>query len=166
MNIDFLRRLLLFFGLLLAQVLVLNHVHLFGMATPLLYVYFVICFQRGYPKWAMLVWSFLLGLGIDVFSNTPGVASASLTLTAVLQPYILELFIQRDNDDDLVPSIQSLGTSKYAIFSLILTFIFCFTFFTVETFTFFNWEHWLLSILTSTVLTLLLIVVIDNLRKA
>lgn len=62
MNIDFFKRLLLFLVLLLAQVLVLNHIHLFDCATPLIYVYFVISFQRGYPRWAILVYSFLLGL--------------------------------------------------------------------------------------------------------
>lgn len=165
MNIDFLKRLLLFFGLLLAQVLVLNHVHLFDVATPLLYVYFVISFQRGYPRWAILVWSFLLGLFIDIFSNTPGVAAASMTLIGVLQPYILELFIQRDNDDNIVPSIFTLGISKFTLFALILTFIYCLTFFTVETFTFFNWLQWLLSVITSTALTLLFVVVVDNLRR-
>ena len=62
MNINFLKRLLLFLVLLVAQVLVLNHIHLFGYATPMLYIYFVISFQRGYPRWAVMVWSFLLGL--------------------------------------------------------------------------------------------------------
>lgn len=47
MNINFLKRLLLFLVLLVAQVLVLNHIHLFGYATPMLYIYFVISFQRG-----------------------------------------------------------------------------------------------------------------------
>lgn len=165
MNIDVLKRLLLFLGLMLAQVLVLNHVRLFGVATPLLYVYFVLCFRRGYPRWAVLVWSFLLGLVIDVFSNTPGVAASSMTLVAVLQPYILELFIQRDNDDEVLPCISTLGFSKYSLYALILTSIFCIAFFTVEMFTFFNWELWLLSIVGSTVLTLILILVIDNFRK-
>lgn len=165
MNIDFLKRLLLFLGLLLAQVLVLNHVHLFDVATPLLYIYFVVSFKRGYPKWAILVWSFLLGLCIDVFSNTPGVAAASMTLAAALQPYVLELFIQRDNDDDVVPSVYTLGVGKYTLYALILTFVYCLAFFTVETFSFFNWLQWILSVSSSTALTLLLVVVVDNLRR-
>lgn len=89
MNNDFVKRLLLFLGLLLVQVLVLNHVHLFGYGTPLPYIYFAISFRRGYPKWGVLVWSFLLGLCIDMFSNTPGVAAASMTLAGL---FILETF--------------------------------------------------------------------------
>lgn len=165
MNISFLKRLLLFLGLLVAQVLVLNHIHLFGYAVPLLYIYFVISFQRNYPRWAILVWSFLLGLGIDVSSNTPGLAAASMTLMGLLQPYVLELFMQRDSNDDMQPAIFSFGSTRYLSYAAILTGGYCLVFFTLESFTFFNWLHWLLSFTSSTVLTLLLIMVIDNLRK-
>lgn len=165
MNIDFLKRLLLFFGLMLVQALVLNHVHLFGVATPLLYVYFAISFRRGTPRWAMLVWSFLLGLSIDVFSNTPGLAAASMTLVAAIQPYLLELFIQRGDDDEVLPSILVFGLGKFTLFAFILTFVFCLVFFTLESFTFFNWIQWLMNMGTSVLLTLLLVLVVDNLRR-
>lgn len=165
MNIDFLRRLLLFLVLLLVQALVLNHIHLFDCATPLLYVYFVISFKRGYPKWAILVWSFLMGLGIDMFSNTPGVAASSLTLLGLLQPYLLELFTTRDSDADLQPCIANFGLSRFSYYALLLTFVYCLVFFTVETFSFFNWLQWILSIVSSTFLTFVLVLVIDNFRK-
>ncbi len=165
MNAEFFRRLLLYAVLVLAQALVLNHIHLFGYATPLLYVYFVVSFPRNYPKWGILLWSFLLGLNVDAFSNTPGVAASAMTLIGLLQPYVLELFMQRDSEDDFQPSINSMGAGKYVYFSLLLTFIYCIVFFTVEMFTFFNWLQWILNILTSTLLSLLFIVVIDSLRK-
>ncbi len=165
MNAEFFRRLLLYAVLVLAQALVLNHIHLFGYATPLLYVYFVVSFPRNYPKWGILLWSFLLGLNVDAFSNTPGVAASAMTLIGLLQPYVLELFMQRDSEDDFQPSINSMGAGKYIYFTLLLTFIYCIVFFTVEMFIFFNWLQWILNILTSTLLSLLFIVVIDNLRK-
>jgi rod shape-determining protein MreD len=165
MNIDFLKRLLLFVVLLLVQVLVLNHIHLFDYATPLLYIYFVISFNRNYPKWAILVWSFLLGLSVDIFANTPGVAAASLTLLGLLQPYVLELFMQRDSDENMQPAIFTMGLPKYVYFTVIMTFVYCLVFFTVEMFSFFNWAQWILCIITSTVLSAVLILVVDNLRK-
>jgi rod shape-determining protein MreD len=165
MNIDFLKRLLLFVVLLLVQVLVLNHIHLFDYATPLLYIYFVISFNRNYPKWAILVWSFLLGLSVDIFANTPGVAAASLTLLGLLQPYVLELFMQRDSDENMQPAIFTMGLPKYVYFTAIMTFVYCLVFFTVEMFSFFNWAQWILCIITSTVLSAVLILVVDNLRK-
>ena len=165
MNAEFFRRLLLYAVLVLAQALVLNHIHLFGYATPLLYVYFVVSFPRNYPKWGILLWSFLLGLNVDAFSNTPGVAASAMTLIGLLQPYVLELFMQRDSEDDFQPSINSMGSGKYVYFTLLLTFIYCIVFFTVEMFTFFNCLQWILNIRTSTLLSLLFIVVIDSLRK-
>ena len=92
MAIDTLRRALVFVVLCLVQALVFNHIHLFGYATILLYVYFVVMLPRNYPRWAALLWSFALGLSVDMFTNTPGMAAAALTLTGFLQPYLLQLF--------------------------------------------------------------------------
>ena len=38
-------RITMFVVLLLVQVLILNHIHLFQIATPMLYVYFVVTFR-------------------------------------------------------------------------------------------------------------------------
>ena len=48
MNTEILKRLLAFIVLCLVQALILNRIRLFGFATPLLPVYFVITFHRGY----------------------------------------------------------------------------------------------------------------------
>lgn len=165
MNIEFFKRLLLFLVLLLAQVLVLNHIHLFDCATPLLYVYFVISFQRGFPRWAILLYSFLLGLCLDIFSDTPGVATTSMTLLGFLQPYILELFMQRDDDENFQPAIFTMGPVTFFYYSLLLTLIYCVVFFALETFSFFNWLQWLLSVVGSFVLSELLLFVVDGIRK-
>lgn len=165
MNIEFVRRLLLFVVLLLAQALVLNHISLFGCATPLLYVYFVLSFRRDYPRWGVLVWSFLLGLSIDIFSNTPGVATTSLTLLGLVQPYALEIFMQHDSDDNFQPAIITMGPVTYLYYSALLTLLYCVVFFTAETFTFFNWLQWVLNVAGSWVLTEILVFVVDSLRK-
>ena len=125
MSLELLKRLGLFFALCVVQILILNHIHLFGVAIPLLYIYFVITFHRNTPKWAILLWSFALGLAIDVFSNTPGLAAGSLTLIAVIQPYLLEMFIPRDSMEELDVSAKILGWGNFIIFSAVLIFIFC-----------------------------------------
>ena len=164
MSLDLLKRLGLFLGLCMAQILILNHIHLFGVAIPLLYVYFVITFHRNTPKWAILLWSFALGLAIDVFSNTPGLAAGCLTLIAIMQPYLLELFVPRDSIDELEVSVKILGWGNFTLFSVILIVIFCLAFFAVEAFTFYNWVHWLISAGSSAVLTLILILAIESVR--
>ncbi|MBR6319156.1 MAG: rod shape-determining protein MreD [Prevotella sp.] len=165
MAFEILRRLLVFLAFCLAQVLVLNHVQLFHCATPLLYVYFAIIFPRNYPRWASLLWSFALGLCIDMFANMPGVAAGSMTLVAFLQPYLLELFLPRDAEENIKCSAAALGFSNFATLTTILVLVYCLVFFTLETFNFFNWLFWLECVGGSAMLTLVLIFTLERLRK-
>ena len=58
MSIEQVRRLVLFVVLLLVQGLVLNHIHLFDCATPLIYIILVLHFRRNQSRWSALLWSF------------------------------------------------------------------------------------------------------------
>jgi rod shape-determining protein MreD len=165
MSFELIKRLAVFFILCVVQILFLNHIRLFGVATPMLYILFVIIFHRNTPKWALLLWSFALGLAIDVFSNTPGLAAGSMTLIAIIQPYLLELFIPRDSIEELRVSSTTLGLGKYIFFSTILIVIYCLVFFALETFSFYNWIHWLTCAGSSALLTLILILSIETVRK-
>ncbi len=165
MSFDVIKRIALFFVLCVVQILFLNHIRLFNIATPMLYIFFVITFHRNTPKWALLLWSFALGLAIDVFSNTPGLASGSMTLIGIIQPYLLELFVPRDSIDDLEISTTTLGFGKYLTFSSILTIIYCLVFFALEAFSFYNWMHWLSCAGSSALLTLVLILSLEAVRK-
>ena len=165
MTSDLINRIVAFVVFLVVQALVLNHIHLFGVATPLLYVYFVLLFRRNHPKWSILMWSFFLGICIDVFFFSFGVAAGSMTLVALFQPYVLEAFLTRDSEDNLKPGMRSLGVSKFIFYTIILVFLYTLAFFSLEAFNFFNWLQWLLCIGTSTLLTVVLILVIENLRR-
>ncbi|GJG36145.1 MULTISPECIES: rod shape-determining protein MreD [Prevotella] len=166
MNVDTLKKILWLLVLTLVQVLVLNHVHLFGVATPLLYIYFIIIFQRNYPRWALLLWGFALGLLIDIFSNTPGVTCGSLTVMAFIQPYLLRPFISRDSAEDMQPGIKTLHAVPFCYYSFLCVLIFCVVFYTLEMFSFFNIVYWLECVGGSTLLTYLLILVIENVRRS
>ena len=140
----------------------LGRIHLFGCATPLLYVYFVILFPRNYPKWAILLWSFSLGLIIDIFFNTPGLAAATMTLLAVVQPYYLEMFVSREDFEELKPTMKNLGVVKYLYYSIVLTLLYCVVFFTLESFSFFDLGEWLRCVIGSTAITLVLILTFES----
>ena len=164
MTQDFLKRAGWFLVFVLAQAMVLGRIHLFGVATPLLYVYFVTQQPRNYPKWASLLWGFFMGLLVDIFSNTPGMASASLTLIAAIQPYYLELFVPRDAAENLRPSLVALGPVKYSYYVIPLVLLHCLMFFTLEHFSFFNILHWALCVVGSAVLTLVLIFTFETVK--
>jgi len=152
-------------ALVLAQALVFNYIHLFGYATVLLYVYFVVMFPRNYPRWAILLWSFFLGLSADLFTNTPGMAAASLTLVGFLQPYLLELFLPREAPEKLKSAMSTLGTTKFFLLALILVWVYCLLFFTIESFGFFNWLQWLYNVVGTTTLTVLVLMTVESIRR-
>lgn len=157
MDINTIYRLRMFVILVLVQALILNYVQLFGCATPLLYIYFLIELPRGTEKWKLYLWGFFLGLTLDTFQNTPGVATISCTTAAALRPYILEPFLTVDASADFMPSFRQMGFDKFMYFTGTYTAIYCIIFFTVDYFTLWHFGLWLLSIIASFVLTLLTI---------
>jgi len=157
MTIELLKRFGWFVAFVLAQVIVLGRIHLFGVATPFLYVYFILQLPRNYPKWAGLLWAFFMGLSVDIFLNTPGFAATSLTLIAAIQPYYMELFVSRDSAEDMKPAMSTMGATRYTYFVVPLVLLFCLLFFTIEHFSFFNFSHWLSCVFGSAALTLVLI---------
>ena len=157
MTIDLLKRAGWFVVFVLVQAVVLGRIHLFNCATPLFYVYFVTQFPRNYPKWGILLWSFLLGLMLDTFSNTPGLAAASLTVIAAIQPYYFELFVPRDSVDDLKPALSTLGPLKYSYYIIIMVLLYCLIFYSLELFTYFHWLQWAFCVGGSAAITHMLI---------
>lgn len=166
MSIGFLKGLFFCILLLLAQVLVLNHIHLFNYATPLLYIYMVLRFRRNQLRWAVLLSCFVMGIAADTFSNTPGLTTITLTLMGFLHPYLLMPFLNREYADDIVPSARTLGFARFTSYALINIFLYCLVFFSVEAFNFFNWQHWLWCIIGSFLLTSLFVLVIEYARKS
>ena len=165
MKIELINRLVMFVALFVAQVLILNHVHLLGVGTPLLYVYFAITFRRNFPKWLVLVSCFLLGLLIDVFSNTPGLAASTMTLVALAQTYLIELVAPRDSAEDLEASAKVLGLTKFVTLSALLTLLYCLVFLALEAFNFFDVLLWLARSVISFVLTMVLILAVESVRS-
>ena len=166
MSIDILKRLGIFVVLVLEQGLVFNPLPLFNCAPPLLYIIMVLHFRRNHPRWSVMLWSFMLGLCIDVFANTPGVAAASMTAIGLLQPYLFELFVPRDSAEDLEPSMRTIGVGSYVLYTLIIVLVYNLLFFTIETFNFFNWMQWLLCIVGSSAITMVLIMALESFRKS
>ena len=164
MNNEVFKRLLLLVALCLIQSLVLNHIHLFYCATPLLYILLPLYFPTDQPRWSALLWSFCLGLLVDVFSNTPGVAAGAMAFVGLVQPYVLAMFAPHDTDAPLRPSLKEMGWLKFTTYALLVVLAFCVVFFLLESFSFFNWMLILMSIGGSTLLTLIIIIIIEKLK--
>ena len=147
--------------LIVIQVLIMNHIRLFYLAIPFLYIILPLHFSSEQPRWSALLWCFSVGMIIDIFSNTPGIASGSMTLIGLLQPFVLKWFLP-DDEEEFIPSLNNMGWMKYSIYSLIIITVFCLTFFTLEAFSFFNPLQWIESVGASILLSFILTIALDK----
>ena len=100
-----------FVMLIALQVLVFNHIHIAGYATPLPCVYFLLILPSDTPRSALLMWGFALGFIVDTFTNTPGMAAAALTFIGFIRPALLHFFSPRDKEDNAY--LPSAATSSW-----------------------------------------------------
>ncbi len=156
-----------FLLLLFLQVLVFNHIHIFGYATPMPYVYFLLLLPNNTSRWLYVLLGFLLGLTIDIFSNTPGMAAASMCLSGLLVPPLVKLLTPTDKENEtFTPSASSMEWSSFLHLTTYAVIINTLTFFCIEYFSFHNWQVLLINIVGSSVLTLLFIIAIELIRHS
>ncbi|MCW9037217.1 rod shape-determining protein MreD [Altibacter sp.] len=89
-NSDILITILRFITLVLLQVLILNHINFMGFVNPYVYVLFILIFPLNGNKSLLIFLSFLLGITIDIFSDSGGVHAAASVFIAFIRPYILK----------------------------------------------------------------------------
>lgn len=153
-----------FIGLALVQALLLNNVCLFGLATPFIYVYFFLAMDRDVDHNALMAMAFLLGLAVDVFSNTPGVNAGASVLAAFIRPVLLRLFSPRDEYENFEPGIYTLGTWAFVRYATMVTLLHHTALFLLEDFSLAHLGHLSLRILCSATLTVLLVMAIEMVR--
>lgn len=147
------------------QALFFGNVQLFGVAVPLFYVYIILMLQRDMKRWMQLLLPFIMGMMVDIFENTPGLAMTAMTTVGFLQHYLLEMLLDREDAIDMKPSISTMGFGRYFLYSFILTLIYCCIYFLLEAFSFNDWLTMLKSIGASLAITMIFVLVIDALRK-
>ena len=159
-----LTRIAWFIGLVLVQALLLNNICLFGLATPFVYIYFLLVLDRDADRNALMATAFLLGLAIDVFSNTPGVNAGASVLIAFMRPWILRLFSPRGEYENFEPGIYTLGVGAFVRYAIIMVLLHHTALFCLEAFSLVNIGYLSLRILCSTLLTMMLVMAIEYVR--
>ena len=147
----------------LAQILLLNNVHLFGYMQPLLYIWFIILLPNNFPKWLVMILGFLMGLTMDLFSSQLGFHTATATLTATLKPLLLSWFINNFDNNTFRPSIAEMGFLSFLGFASIVVLLHTLIYFFIESFSFTEIWRLLLRIISSTAVSIILIVICDTL---
>ena len=120
----------------------------------------------------ILVSSGAIGMGVGKL-NLPGrpkdmptkQAAASLTATAMVQPWLLKINSMTETDDEVpIPSALKMGWGAYIRYVSLAVVFYEALFHLLETFPFFNWLEMLINAGSSSLLTILIIVAIESVR--
>lgn len=152
--------------ILALQVLVFDYIHLWGYATPLLGVMVVVYSPLSDNRVTNLVMSFLAGIVMDMFTNSPGVAAASMTLASFVQHPLLEMMVPKDSDENMLPSWHTMGMSSYSAYLAIMMAVYHVAYFVLEVFSFINPVDMIISIVSSYVLSFILAMSFELFRFA
>lgn len=161
----FIHHLIWFIGLIVLQVFVLDNVHFLGVFLPLAYVYALLRWPSDMPSNSILIAGFLLGLSIDVFSNTPGMHASATTWMAALRNPVLRLFVSKEDlgNDDAINE-KTLGFSAFWKYTFVLVLIHHTSLFLLESFSFVHWLLLLKKILICSLLSMLFIFAFERIN--
>jgi len=148
----------------LLQGLILNSFDLFGYIHIYLYIIFLITLPINISRELVLLIGFLLGISVDIFSNTFGTHAFATVFAAFFRYYLLKFFAPRDGHEETIPSIESFGLSSFFKYSGLMIFIHHTALLLIDYFSFINIGIILLQILLSSAFTLLFLMAVEKFK--
>lgn len=159
---NILRNIIYFVVCALLQILILNNVHFLRVATPFVYLYFIVKLPVGMPKSQVIFLSFLMGLVIDIFGNTPGMHAAACTMAGFSRDSLISFFAGKDLPDGIFPSFKTFTYGVYFRYVLSLVIIHHSVLFFIESLTLFDPLFLLIRLGASVGLTTLIILIAET----
>lgn len=144
----------LFIIIVLIQVFVLDQIEISGYINPFFYVFFILILPFDISKYILLILAFVLGLTIDIFSDTAGMHTSATVLMAFLRPGVINTTsIKKEFESGSYPGLHNMDTSWVVTYSLILilchhTFLFFLEAFSFSEFFTTLWRSVLSSLVT------------------
>lgn len=148
----------MFIVLVLVQVLIFNQVHFGGYINPFIYILFIMLLPINTPRYLLLISGFLLGLAIDVFSNSLGMHAAATVFIAFIRPFVIRSISNREEDRHNYPGLKQNSFSWFLFYAFIMVFSHHLVFFFLEFFTFTHFIATLLRVVFSTMFSVSVIV--------
>jgi len=149
-----------FVVLVLVQAFLLKNISLYNLSVPYLYILFILLLPFETPNLLLFPLSFLLGLTIDAFYDTPGLHAAACVVLAFVRVLFISITVQKDGfDNEPEPTLGNMGFRWFFTYAAVLTLFHHFFLFNLEVFRLSEIEYTLLRFLSSSVFTLFLILI-------
>ncbi|HCF03998.1 rod shape-determining protein MreD [Flavobacterium sp.] len=164
MNSSLFFNLFRFIILLSLQVIVFNNINLFGFISPFPYILFIILYPVNGNKSGLLVASFLLGIILDMFSNSGGIHTTASLLLAYFRPSIFKFAFGVSYEYQTIKLNDTLTPERFS-FLLVAVVLHHLVLFIFEAFQFSLLWDILIRTLLSSIVTLIICIIIIYLIK-
>lgn len=153
-----------FILLLAAQIILFNKFNLFGFINPYPYILFIILYPVNTNKNTLLFLSFLLGLTMDLFSNSGGVHAAACVVLAYVRPSIFKFAFGLSYEYQTVKLNDVLTPERFS-FIIVAVLIHHLVLFFLELFSFILFWQVMLRTVLGTLFTIVISIIIIYLIK-
>lgn len=148
----------MFVGLVLTQVLVLNYIQFSGFVNPYIYILFILLLPLNSPRYLVLIAAFVLGLTIDIFSNSLGMHAFATVFVAYMRPLVIRIISNREEDKNNYPGLLQFKFRWFISYTTIMVLIHHLVLFYLEVYTFSNFIETLFRVFLSSIFSIVLIV--------
>jgi len=123
---DLVRNTVRFVLFILVQYYVLFQIRpLHQFVVPYVYFLYVLWLPFSMGRSLLMFTAFIFGLSLDYFLKTPGLHAAACVLVAYVRPFLVNLLIRQEGDEQnyASPSMVSMGWAPYFTMVFILTLL-------------------------------------------
>ncbi|MFL5744240.1 MAG: rod shape-determining protein MreD [Niastella sp.] len=123
---DLVRNTVRFVLFILVQYYVLFQIRpLHQFVVPYVYFLYVLWLPFSMGRMTLMLVSFVFGLTLDYFTQTPGLHAAACVLLAYVRGFVVNILIPQEGAEQNYksPSPVSMGWAPYAIYVLVLTLV-------------------------------------------
>jgi len=160
MNSSLFFNLFRFIILLSLQVIVFNNINLFGFISPFPYILFIILYPVNGNKSGLLVASFLLGIILDMFSNSGGIHTTACLFLAYFRPSIFKFAFGVSYEYQTIKLNDTLTPERFS-FLLVAVVLHHLVLFIFEAFQFsLLWDILIRTLLSSSITLIICIIII------
>lgn len=153
------------FVLLLAiQIIIFNNMNFLGYISPFPYILFIILYPVNGNKSGLIASSFLLGITLDLFSNSGGIHATACLVLAYLRPSLFKFAFGLSYEYQTI-RLNDVVTPQRFTFIFLSVIIHHFTLFILEAFQLSYILDTLITTVLSTTFTIILCIIIIYLIK-
>lgn len=153
-----------FIFLVFSQIFIFNKIQVTGYINPQVYVLFILMLPFRISGFWLLFLSFMTGLAIDVFMQTPGLHASASVFMAFCRPGVIRLVGKKEDLEAYdCPNVRDSGPLWFFSYSIILVTLHHVFLFFMEVFRLSEFSQTLLKILINAILSTLIIMLIQYL---